>query len=68
MSSFVLQSDVDPKRKLMDPAFVGDMLLSDNDENFTNLDSLDVSRLIMARSKETRKFSMLRSCCAQQIA
>jgi len=51
----------------MDQAFVGEMLLSVNDENVTNLDSLDVSRLIMARSKEARKLNMLRSYCVQQI-
>ena len=67
MSSFILQSDIDPKSKLMDQAFVGEMLLSVNDENVTNLDSLDVSRLIMARSKEIRKLNMLRSYCVQQI-
>ena len=58
-------SDIDPKSKLMDQVLIGDILLSVNDDNVTNMDLLDVSRLIMARSKEIRKLNILRSYCVQ---
>merc|ERR1719296_137984 len=61
----IIIGDVDRSSILLDQVFVGDILLSVNDENVTNMDLLDVSRLIMAKSKEIRKLNLLRTSCVQ---
>lgn len=61
----ILIGDVDRSSMLLDQVLVGDILLSVNDETVTNMDLLDVSRLIMAKSKEIRKLNLLRTSCVQ---
>merc|ERR1712150_41179 len=59
-------SDIDPLGKLCDLVRIGDVLLSIDDDEVTDMDLLVVSKYFMQKTKETRKLTLLRTLPSEQ--